>query len=421
MAVVVDTEATVSTAAVPRFQKATLSILFAVSFGHLLNDIMQSLLASLYPLFKQNYNLDFVQIGLLTLTFQITASLLQPIVGIVTDRKPMPYALPVGMASTFCGLILLGNAHNFEVLLVAASLIGFGSAVFHPESSRIARLASGGRHGFAQSLFQVGGNAGQAIGPLLAAFIVLPNGQGSVAWLAVIAMVGVVLLSWVGRWYVEHRKQAATKAPVSRALPLAQNRVLWAFLILVLLTATKNVYMSSISSYFTFYVIQKFGMSVQNSQLMLFLFLGSVAAGTFLGGPIGDRLGARFVIWFSILGVIPFALLLPYANLFWTCVLSVVIGLIFASAFSAIVVFAQELIPGRVGLIAGIFFGFAFGAGGLGAALLGNFADTHGIEFVYRICSYLPLLGLFTVFLPKLPQRLERFGNARWTSPADTG
>jgi FSR family fosmidomycin resistance protein-like MFS transporter len=390
--------------AAPRFQKATLSILFAVSFSHLLNDIMQSLLASLYPLFKENYNLDFVQIGLLTLTFQVTASLLQPVVGVVTDRWAMPYALPVGMASTFFGLILLGNAHNFTFLLIAASLIGFGSAVFHPESSRIARMASGGRHGFAQSLFQVGGNAGQAIGPLLAAFIVLPNGQGSVAWLSVIAMVGIVLLSWVGRWYVEHRKQAATKPALSRALPLSRNRVLWAFGILVLLTATKNVYMSSISSYFTFYVIERFGMSVQNSQLMLFLFLGSVAAGTFLGGPIGDKFGARFVIWFSILGVIPFALMLPYANLFWTCVLSVVIGLIFASAFSAIVVFAQELIPGRVGLIAGIFFGFAFGAGGLGAALLGSFADTHGITFVYQLCSYLPLLGLLTIFLPKLPR-----------------
>jgi FSR family fosmidomycin resistance protein-like MFS transporter len=390
--------------AAPRFQKTTLSILFAVSFCHLLNDIMQSLLASLYPLFKANYNLDFVQIGLLTLAFQVTASLLQPVVGMVTDRWPMAYALPVGMTSTFFGLILLGNAHNFEFLVLAACMIGFGSAVFHPESSRIARLASGGRHGFAQSLFQVGGNAGQAIGPLLAAFIVLPNGQGSVAWIAVIAMVGIVILGWVGRWFVEHRLKAAAKAVPSRTLPLPQNRVLWALLILVLLTATKNVYMSSISSYFTFYVIEKFGMSVQNSQLMLFLFLGSVAAGTFLGGPIGDRFGARFVIWFSILGVIPFALLLPYANLFWTCVLSVVIGLIFASAFSAIVVFAQELVPGRVGLIAGIFFGFAFGAGGLGAAFLGKFADTHGIAFVYQLCSYLPLLGLLTILLPRLPR-----------------
>ncbi|TCL71175.1 MFS transporter [Rhizobium sp. BK251] len=387
-----------------RFEKTTMSILLAVSFCHMLNDIMQSLLASLYPLFKENYNLDFVQIGLLTMTFQVTASLLQPLVGIVTDRWPMPYSLPVGMASTFCGLILLGNAGSFEMLLVAASLIGFGSAVFHPESSRVARLASGGRHGFAQSFFQVGGNAGQALGPLLAAFIVLPIGQHSVAWFAAIAMLGMVVLSWVGNWYIAHRRQHASKHAVSRALPLAKSRVVWTLLILVLLTATKNVYMASISSYFTFYAIEKFHLAVRDAQLMLFLFLGSVAVGTFLGGPIGDRFGARFVIWFSILGVIPFALMLPYANLFWTCVLSVVIGLIFASAFSAIVVFAQELVPGRVGLIAGIFFGFAFGAGGLGAALLGDFADTHGIAFVYQICSYLPLLGLFTVLLPRIPR-----------------
>ncbi|ACE94239.1 MFS transporter [Rhizobium phaseoli] len=389
----------------PRFEKTTMSILMAVSFCHMLNDIMQSLLASLYPLFKANYDLDFVQIGLLTMTFQVTASLLQPVVGIVTDRWPMPYSLPVGMGSTFCGLILLGNAGSFALLLLAASLIGFGSAVFHPESSRVARLASGGRHGFAQSFFQVGGNAGQAIGPLLAAFIVLPLGQHSVSWFAAIAMVGMIVLSWVGNWYMGHRRQNASRAAVSRTLPLPQNRVVWALLILVLLTATKNVYMASVSSYFTFYVIDKFELSVQQAQMMLFLFLASVAVGTFLGGPIGDRFGARFVIWFSILGVIPFALLLPYANLLWTGVLSVVIGLIFASAFSAIVVFAQELVPGRVGLIAGVFFGFAFGAGGLGAALLGEFADTHGIDFVYRICSYLPLLGLLTVFLPRIPKQ----------------
>ncbi|ANM07680.1 major facilitator superfamily protein (plasmid) [Rhizobium phaseoli] len=389
----------------PRFEKTTMSILMAVSFCHMLNDIMQSLLASLYPLFKANYDLDFVQIGLLTMTFQVTASLLQPVVGIVTDRWPMPYSLPVGMGSTFCGLILLGNAGSFALLLLAASLIGFGSAVFHPESSRVARLASGGRHGFAQSFFQVGGNAGQAIGPLLAAFIVLPLGQHSVSWFAAIAMVGMIVLSWVGNWYMGHRRQNASRSAVSRTLPLPQNRVIWALLILVLLTATKNVYMASVSSYFTFYVIDKFELSVQQAQLMLFLFLGSVAVGTFLGGPIGDRFGARFVIWFSILGVIPFALLLPYANLLWTGVLSIVIGLIFASAFSAIVVFAQELVPGRVGLIAGVFFGFAFGAGGLGAALLGDFADTNGIDFVYRICSYLPLLGLLTVFLPHIPKQ----------------
>ena len=333
----------------PRFEKTTMSILMAVSFCHMLNDIMQSLLASLYPLFKANYDLDFVQIGLLTMTFQVTASLLQPLVGIVTDRWPMPYSLPFGMASTFCGLILLGNAGSFALLLVAASLIGFGSAVFHPESSRVARLASGGRHGFAQSFFQVGGNAGQAIGPLLAAFIVLPLGQHSVSWFAAIAMVGMVVLSWVGNWYIGHRRQNASKPAVSRTLPLPQNRVVWALLILVLLTATKNVYMASVSSYFTFYVIDRFALSVQQAQLMLFLFLGSVAVGTFLGGPIGDRFGARFVIWFSILGVIPFALILPYANLFWTGVLSVAIGLIFASAFSAIVSSRRNLCPDASG------------------------------------------------------------------------
>jgi FSR family fosmidomycin resistance protein-like MFS transporter len=317
----------------------------------------------------------------------------------------MPFSLPAGMASTFCGLILLGNASSFSMLLLASSLIGFGSAIFHPEASRVARLASGGRHGFAQSLFQVGGNAGSAIGPLLAAFVVLPLGQHTVAWFSAIAMLGMIVLGRVGNWYAAHRRAAASKPAPSRALPLSQGKVVFAFLILVLLTATKNVYMASISSYFTFYVIEKFAMSVRDAQLMLFLFLGSAAVGTFMGGPIGDRYGARFVIWFSILGVIPFALMLPYANLHWTMVLVVVIGLIFASAFSAIVVFAQELVPGRVGLIAGVFFGFAFGAGGLGAAALGGFADSRGIAFVYQLCSYLPLLGLLTIFLPRIPHR----------------
>ncbi|MDE1993377.1 MAG: MFS transporter [Rhizobiaceae bacterium] len=387
-----------------RFEKTTISIVVAVSVCHLLNDIMQSLLVSLYPMFRENYALDFVQIGLLTMTFQITASLLQPIVGLVTDRWPMPYSLPIGMVCTFSGLVMLGYAGNFPLLLVAASLIGFGSAIFHPESSRVARLASGGRHGLAQSLFQLGGNAGSAVGPLLAAFIVLPHGQSSVAWLSVLAVIGFIVLSWVGNWYVNHRRQHASRPLPSKALPLARNKVLWALLILILLTATKNVYLASISSYFTFYVTDKFQLSVRDAQLMLALFLGSVAAGTILGGPVGDRFGARFVIWFSILGVIPFAMLMPYANLFWTGVLTVVIGLVLASAFPAIVVFAQELLPGRVGLVAGIFFGFAFGAGGLGAALLGDLADTHGISFVYTICSYLPLLGLFTVFLPRIPR-----------------
>jgi FSR family fosmidomycin resistance protein-like MFS transporter len=386
------------------FGKTTLSILIAVSLGHMLNDIMQSLLSSLYPILKENYTLDFVQIGLLTLTFQATASLLQPIVGTVTDRWPMPFSLPVGMSSTFFGLIMLGNAHSFALLVLAAGLIGLGSAVFHPEASRVARLASGGRHGLAQSLFQVGGNIGTAIGPLLAAFVVLPRGQHSVAWLSALAMCGVVVLTWVGRWYGDHHRENIGKPAASRALPLPRGMVASTLAILVLLTATKNIYMASIASYFTFYVIERFSMGMQDSQLMLFLFLGAAALGTFLGGPIGDRFGARFVIWFSILGVIPFALLLPYADLFWTCVLSVAIGLIFASAFPAIVVFAQQLVPGRVGMIGGLFFGFAFGAGGLGAALLGTLADAHGIEFVYWLCSFLPLLGLFTLLLPRIPK-----------------
>ncbi|TCN22465.1 MFS transporter [Sinorhizobium americanum] len=386
-------------------EKTAFSVILAVSFCHMLNDIMQSLLTALYPLLKANYALDFVQIGLLTFTFQVTASMLQPAVGIVTDRWALPYTLPVAMLSTCSGLLLLAHADHFWMLLLAASLIGVGSAIFHPESSRVARLASGGRHGLAQSLFQVGGNAGSALGPLLAAFIVLPFGQGSLGWFSIVAITGFFVLSWVSAWYVRHRRSTMSRAAPSRALPLPKARVLWAVAILVLLTATKNVYLASVSSYFTFFVIEKFGTSVQQAQLMLFLFLGSAAAGTFLGGPIGDRYGARFVIWFSILGVIPFALMLPYANLFWTGVLSVVIGLVFSSAFSAIVVFAQELVPGRVGLIAGVFFGFAFGFGGMGAAVLGIFADSHGIEFVYKICSYLPLLGIFTVLLPKIPSR----------------
>jgi len=387
----------------PSPARTTFSIILAVSLCHMLNDIMQSLLASIYPLLKENYALDFVQIGLLTLAFQVTASLLQPAIGMVTDRWPMPFSLPVGMGSTFFGLILLAYAHSFPVLMLGACMIGLGSAVFHPESSRVARLASGGRHGFAQSMFQVGGNAGTAIGPLLAAFIVLPFGQSSLAWFSAIALVGMGILTWVGNWYAGERRLAAGRPQASRTLPLAKSRVIWALLVLVLLTTTKNVYISSISSYFTFYTIERFGLGVREAQLMLFLFLGASAAGVFLGGPIGDRYGARFVIWLSILGVIPFALMLPYADLFWTGVLTVVIGLVFSSAFSAIVVFAQELVPGRIGMIAGIFFGFAFGAGGLGAAILGVYADSHGIDFVYRVCSYMPLLGILTVLLPRLP------------------
>ncbi|CAN7504942.1 MFS transporter [Pararhizobium sp. LjRoot235] len=384
-------------------EKTAFSVIVAASFCHMLNDIMQSLLTSLYPLLKENYALDFVQIGLLTFAFQVTASLLQPAVGVVTDRWPMPFSLPAAMLSTCAGLITLANAQHFYVLVVGACLIGIGSAIFHPEASRVARLASGGRHGLAQSLFQVGGNTGTAIGPLLAAFIVIPRGQGSLSWFSIIALTGFMVLSWVSVWYTRHRRNSAGRKIVSRTLPLPRNQVISTLIILVILTATKNAYLSSLSSYFTFFTIEKFGLGLQDAQLLLFLFLGASAAGVIFGGPIGDRFGARFVIWFSILGVIPFALLLPYANLFWTAALVIIIGFIFSSAFSAIVVFAQELVPGRVGLIAGMFFGFAFGFGGIGAAVLGVVADHKGISLVYTICSYMPLLGLLTIFLPKLP------------------
>jgi FSR family fosmidomycin resistance protein-like MFS transporter len=380
------------------------AVILAVSFCHFLNDLMQSLLAALYPMLKEGYGLDFWQIGLLTMTFQGTASLLQPLIGIYTDKRPMPYSLPVGMGSTLVGLVLLAFAGNYALLLIGAAFIGFGSAVFHPESSRVARLASGGRYGLAQSLFQVGGNVGTAIGPLLAAFIVVPRGQESVSWFSLVALLGMIILWQVSGWYVRYRVAAAKRPAVSKALPFPRQKIVVALTVLALLTFSKNVYMASLSSYYTFYVIEKFGVTVQQSQVLLFILLGAAAVGTILGGPIGDRFGAKTVIWFSILGVLPFTLALPYVDLFWTGVLSAIIGLILASAFPAIVVFAQELVPGRVGMVAGIFFGFAFGMGGLGAAVLGIIADARGIDFVYTICSFLPLIGLLTIFLPDMKQ-----------------
>ena len=378
------------------------AILLAVSFSHFVNDVMQSLLSSLYPMLKAEYHLDFWQIGLLTMTFQVTASLLQPAIGMYADKKPLPYSLPLGMCSTLVGLLILAFAHSYAMLLVGAAFIGFGSAIFHPESSRVARMASGGRFGLAQSLFQVGGNFGSAVGPLLAALIVVPQGQTGIAWFSIGAMVGIVVLFRVSVWYSRHIVSTAKRAASTLFPVLPRRTVMGALIVLALLTTTKNIYTASLSSFYTFYVIEKFGVSVQESQYLLFLFLGSAALGTFLGGPIGDRFGAKTVIWFSILGVLPFTLALPYADLFWTKVLTVLIGLILASAFSAIVVFAQELVPGRVGMIAGIFFGFAFGVGGMAAAVLGVVADAHGIEFVYKICSFLPLLGLLTIFLPNM-------------------
>jgi FSR family fosmidomycin resistance protein-like MFS transporter len=384
-----------------RTDNTAYAVILAVSFGHLVNDVMQSLLAAIYPMLKIDFGLEFWQIGLLTMMFQVTASLLQPVVGLYTDKRPMPYSLPVGMASTVCGVVTLAYAHSYSVLLIGAGLIGIGSAIFHPESSRVARLASGGRFGFAQAMFQVGGNFGSALGPLLAAFIVVPRGQTSIAWFALFAFIGMLVLTWVGRWYSVYRR--AGKQPVSHyVVSLPRRKVVIALIVLAMLVFTKNIYMASLSSYYTFYVIHKFGVSVQESQILLFILLGAAAVGTFMGGPIGDRFGPKFVIWFSILGVLPFTLALPYADLFWTRILTIFIGLILASAFSAIVVFAQELVPGRVGMIAGIFFGFAFGMGGIAAAVLGVIADVKGIDYVYTICSFLPLLGLLTIFLPSL-------------------
>ena len=384
-----------------------LPVLLALSFSHFLNDLLQSLLPALYPMLKSQFALNFSQIGLLTLTFQLTASILQPVVGIVTDRKARPYSLAVGMASTGAGLLLLSRAASFPVLLVAASLIGTGSSIFHPESSRVARMASGGRHGFAQSVFQVGGNIGSSVGPLLAAFIVLPRGQASIAWFFLAAALAMVVLTRVGAWYAA-RVQARGPRRTAAASTLPPAKVAGTVALLLLLIFSKYFYLASLNSYYTFYLIHQFGVSVRNSQLLLFVFLGSVAAGTLLGGHVGDRFGRKYVIWGSILGVLPFSLLLPHANLFWTAVLTVPIGMILASAFAAIVVYAQELMPGRVGTVAGLFFGFAFGMGGIGAALLGTLADRTSIQFVYQLCAYLPLLGLAAAWLPDLRRPATR-------------
>jgi FSR family fosmidomycin resistance protein-like MFS transporter len=390
-------------------QGTAYAVLFAISFCHLLNDMMQALLPAIYPILKRDFGLDFGQIGLITLTFQITASLLQPAVGLYTDHRPKPFSLVAGMGFSLVGILVLSVASSYPLLLLSAGLVGLGSAVFHPESSRVARMASGGRHGFAQSLFQVGGNTGSAIGPLLAAFVVVPRGQGSAAWFSVAALAGMVILTRVGRWYLEHRRaMAATRTSAAvRRHHLSRGKVTGAIAVLLVLVFSKNVYLASISSYYTFYLIEKFGVSVQSAQLHLFVFLGAVAAGTIIGGPVGDRLGRKWVIWASILGVLPFTLALPYVDLFWTGVLSVAIGVILASAFSAIVVFAQELVPGRVGMVSGLFFGFAFGTAGIGAALLGDLADRTGIEYIYRLCSFLPALGLLTALLPNMEQGIR--------------
>jgi FSR family fosmidomycin resistance protein-like MFS transporter len=378
------------------------TIIAALSFCHLLNDMMQSLIAALYPMLKTNYGLDFGQIGLLTFTFQVTASLLQPLVGIYTDKRPQPYSLSLGMGFTLVGLILLAFADRYWLLLAASAMVGMGSSVFHPESSRMARMASGGRLGLAQSIFQVGGNFGSALGPLLAAFVVLPRGQTSVAWFSLAALLAMIILWQVGSWYRAHRAAGGKQRRYGAPIDLSRRKILIALTVLGILIFSKFVYMASLSSYYTFYLIHKFNLTVRDSQLLLFVFLGAVAAGTIIGGPLGDRFGRKYVIWGSILGVLPFTLAMPYASLGWTIALTALIGVILSSAFSAIIVFAQELVPGKVGLIAGLFFGFAFGIGGIGAAVLGEVADIKGIDFVFTICSFLPALGLLTIFLPNL-------------------
>ncbi len=383
--------------------KTVFSILLSISFSHLLNDTIQSLIPSIYPIVKDSFHLSFSQIGVITLVFQLTASLLQPLIGLYTDRNPKPYSLAIGMGFTLTGLILLSQATNYTLLLISVAIIGTGSSVFHPEASKVAYMASGGRRGLAQSIFQVGGNLGGSLGPILAALIIVPFGQSSILWFSILALLAIIVLVNVGRWYMHHmnrkRKKVFSAASVHA---LSKTKVGWALVILLVLIFSKYFYLASISSYFTFYLMHKFNVSVQSSQVHLFLFLFAVAAGTLLGGPIGDRVGRKYVIWFSILGVAPFTLLMPYANLFWTTILSMVIGVILASAFSAILVYAQELIPGKIGMISGLFFGFAFGMGGLGSALLGILADKTSIDYVYHVCAFLPLIGIITVFLPDI-------------------
>ncbi|HYF06195.1 MAG TPA: MFS transporter [Acetobacteraceae bacterium] len=387
-------------------QGTTFAIILSLSFCHFLNDMMQSLVPALYPILKDSHGLDFGQVGLITLAFQGTASLLQPAIGIATDRRPQPYSLATGMGSTLVGLLLMANAASYPLILLAAALIGLGSAVFHPEASRVARMAAGGRYGLAQSLFQVGGNVGSAAGPLLAAFIVVPAGQRSIVWFSAAALLGMAVLFQVGRWYAARRATAPAgpraRATAASGAALPRRRVAVAIAVLVVLLFSKNVYSASLGSYYTFYLIRTFDLSVQTSQILLFLYLGSVVLGTLAGGAVGDRVGRLPIIWFSILGALPFTLALPHMDLVSTVVFTMLIGFIMASAFSAILVYAQELLPGRVGLVAGLFFGFSFGLGGLGAAALGELADRTSITTVYQLCAFLPALGLATAFLPRL-------------------
>lgn len=400
--IVVDAPEQPSRVSGPNAAGPAYAIIGAISVTHLLNDLMQSLIPAVYPILKDNYALDFSQIGLITLAFMFTSSLLQPLVGAYTDKHPMPFSLPLGMGFTFAGLILLSLAHHYSVILMAAALVGTGSAVFHPEASRIARMASGGRMGFAQAVFQVGGNFGTAIGPVLAALIVVPFGQGSIAWFSLVAALAIAILWRISQWYaprVAQRKAGHTSLPADGP---SSTRTMIALGVLMVLLFSKTFYTASIGSYYTFYLMQKFGVSTQAAQLYLFVFLGASAVGVFFGGPLGDRFGRKYVIWFSILGALPFSLALPYANLFWSAVLSGMIGFIISSSMPAIIVYAQELMPHRLGMISGLFYGMAFGFGGIGAAVLGQVADWRGITFVYQICAWLPAIGLLAIFLPQI-------------------
>ena len=397
-----------ATPATAQAAQTRFKVLGAISFSHFLNDMMQSLIVAIYPLLKGEFHLSFVQIGVITLTYQSCASILQPIIGIYTDKHPQPYSLSLGMGFTLTGMMTLAFAPNYASVLAAAALIGAGSSIFHPESSRIARLASGGRHGLAQSIFQVGGNAGSAMGPLLAAWIVIPHGQVSLSWFTLAAVLAIVVLARVGAWYKrQHLDRSGANNRAAAPSPVSARRVAGSMGILVVLIFSKYFYIASISSFYGFYLIEKFKLSMQSAQIYLFIFLFAMALGTLIGGHIGDRIGRKRVIWFSIVGVAPLTILLPFVDLMWTGILSFLIGLILSSAFSAIVVFAQELMPGKVGAVSGLFFGFAFGIGGIGAAVLGGLADRHGIEFVYRICAYLPLLGMVAAFLPDIEHRVR--------------
>ena len=400
-----------STSTTQLTQQTVFPILFTISFAHLINDMLQSVIPSIYPLIKGEFHLTFAQVGLIAFTFQIIASILQPFVGFYTDRKPRPFSLPVGMGLTLTGLLIASVATHYYVILVAVSFIGMGSSIFHPESSRVAHLASGGKKGLAQSIFQLGGNAGSAIGPLLAAIIIAPYGQFNVICFCLAAFAGILVLLRIGKWYRDRLAYNAKNKITHTEYHnhnLPRKRVIFSLAILLVLIFSKFFYLSSLTSYYTFFLIHKFHLTIQHSQVYLFLFLGAVAAGTVIGGPLGDRFGRKYIIWISILGVAPFTMLLPYVPLFWTAVLSVIIGLILSSAFSAILVYATDLVPGKVGLIAGLFFGLAFGMGGLGSAVLGKVADMTSIEFVFKICAFLPLIGVFTAFLPNIEHKKKQ-------------